>query len=132
MLNEFDQYMEKKYLNVKVRRKREVWNRSIQDQIPIAIKQNREWMPAISYCRYADDFVIIVKGNKMHAQAIREECRCFLENKLKLTLNMDKTHITHVDDGFIFLGHRIIRKRGPRNTMRPVTTIPKEKFKNFK
>lgn len=131
MLNEFDQYMERKYLNPKVRRKREVWNRSIHDQIPIAIKQNREWMPAISYCRYADDFVVIVKGNKAHAQSIREECRCFLENNLKLTLNIEKTHITHVDDGFVFLGHRIIRKRGHRNTMRPVTTIPKEKFKNF-
>lgn len=131
MLNEFDQYLEKKYLAHKVRRKREVWNRSIQDKIPIALQQNRQWMPAVSYCRYADDFVVIIKGNKSHATSIREECRCFLENRLKLTLNMDKTHVTHVDDGFIFLGHRIIRKRGARNNMRPVTTIPKDKFKNF-
>jgi hypothetical protein len=28
-----------------------------------------------------------------------------------------------VNDGFVFLGHRIIRKRGPRGRMRPVTTI---------
>jgi len=34
-------------------------------------------------------------------------------------------------DGFTFLGHRIIRKRGPRGTMRTVTTIPKDKFRNF-
>jgi len=34
-----------------------------------------------------------------------------LEGTLKLTLNMDKTKITHVNDGFVFLGHRIIRKR---------------------
>ncbi len=131
MLNEFDQYLEKKYLNPKVRRKREVWNSSVQRQIPIAIQQSREWLPAVSYCRYADDFVVIVKGNKVHAQTIREECRRFLENDLKLTLNMSKTRITHVNDGFVFLGHRIVRKRGPRNTMRPVTTIPKEKFNNF-
>jgi hypothetical protein len=44
---------------------------------------------------------------------------------------MGKTHITHVNDGFVFLGHRIIRKRGPRGTMRPVTTIPKQKLRNF-
>jgi len=44
---------------------------------------------------------------------------------------MVKTHITHVDDGFTFLGHRIIRKRGPRGTRRPVTTIPNEKFRRF-
>ena len=34
-----------------------------------------------------------------------------LEGSLKLRLNMDKTKITHVNDSFIFLGHRIIRKR---------------------
>jgi len=44
---------------------------------------------------------------------------------------MDKTHITHVNDGFTFLGHRIIRKRGTRGTMRIVTTIPRDKFRNF-
>jgi len=88
-------------------------------------------LPAVAYCRYADDFVIVVKGNKAHAEAIRNECRAFLEDTLMLTLNMDKTHITHVNDGFTFLGHRIIRKRGPRGTMRPVTTIPIDKFRNF-
>ena len=55
----------------------------------------------------------------------------FLEDTLRLTLNMDKTHITHVNDGFTFLGHRIIRKRGPSGTMRPVTTIPRDKFRSF-
>lgn len=44
---------------------------------------------------------------------------------------MEKTHITHVNDGFIFLGHRIIRKRGPRGNMQVVTTIPKVKAKAF-
>ena len=44
---------------------------------------------------------------------------------------MEKTHITHVNDGFTFLGHRIIRKRGPRGTIRPVTTIPNSKSKDF-
>ncbi len=64
----------------------------------------------MAYCRYADDFVLIVKGTKAQAEAIREECRGVLEGSLKLRLNMDKTKITHVD-GFIFLGHRIIHKR---------------------
>ncbi len=42
---------------------------------------------------------------------------------------MDKTHITHVNDGFVFLGYRIIRKRDRWGTMRVSTTIPKEKAK---
>jgi hypothetical protein len=33
-------------------------------------------------------------------------------------------HITHLNDGFVFLGHRIIRKRGPPGGMRQVTKIP--------
>jgi len=44
---------------------------------------------------------------------------------------MEKTHITHVNDGFLFLGHRIIRKRGPKGTMHVVSGIPKGKAKAF-
>lgn len=131
MLNEFDQWLESKYLNKKARKDRWAWNFGIQQQRPITIKENRQWKPAVAYCRYADDFVLIVKGTQRHAETIREESREFLEGKLKLTLNMDKTHITHVDDGFVFLGHRIIRKRGSHGNMRPVTTIPKKKYRDF-
>ena len=131
MLNEFDQWLDAKYLSKKARKDRWYWNRTLKDQRPIAIREDRQWMPAVAYCRYADDFVVTVKGNRAQAEFIRKECQMFLEGELKLTLNMEKTHITHVNDGFTFLGHRIIRKRGPRGTMRTVTTIPKDKFKNF-
>nr|WP_211248336.1 group II intron reverse transcriptase/maturase [Halomonas halodenitrificans] len=131
MLNEFDQWLEKRYLGKKARKDRWYWNSSIQREFPIAMRERRHWRPAVAYCRYADDFVLVVKGNKAHAEAIREECRLFLEDDLSLTLNMDKTHVTHVNDGFIFLGHRVVRKRGPNGTMRPVTSIPREKAKNF-
>ena len=131
MLHEFDAWMEANYLNKKVRKDRWAWNFGILKQRPIAVRESRQWKPAMSYCHYADDFVVVVKGTKAHAEAVRAACRDFLEGKLKLTLNMEKTHITHVDDGFVFLGHRIIRKRGPRGRMRPVTTIPWEKYRGF-
>jgi group II intron reverse transcriptase/maturase len=131
MLHEFDEWMEANYLSKKVRKDRWAWNFGILKQRPIAVRENRQWKPAISYCRYADDFVAVVKGTKAHAEAVREACRAFLEGKLKLTLNMEKTHITHVNDGFVFLGHRIIRKRGPRGRMRPVSTIPWAKYRGF-
>ena len=131
VLNEFDEWLEAEYLSKKARKDRWYWNDSIKRQRPIALRENRQWQPAVAYCRYADDFVVIVKGTKAQARAIREECRAFLEGELKLTLNMDKTHVTHVNDGFTFLGHRLIRKRGPRGTMRPVTTIPRDKLRNF-
>lgn len=131
MLHEFDAWMEANYLNKKVRKDRWAWNYGILKRRPIAIRESRQWKPAVSYCRYADDFVVLVKGTKAHAESVRVACCGFLEGKLKLTLNMEKTHITHVNDGFVFLGHRIIRKRGPRGRMRPVTTIPWEKYRGF-
>ncbi len=131
MLHEFDVWMERNYLSKKVRKDRWAWNFAILKQRPIAVREHRQWKPAISYCRYADDFVIVVKGTREHAEAVREACRGSLERELKLTLNMEKTHITHVNDGFVFLGHRVIRKRGPRGRMRPVTTIPWGKYRGF-
>lgn len=131
MLHEFDAWLVAKYLNAKARKDRWAWNFGIQQGRPITVRENRQWKPAVAYCRYADDFVVIVKGTRAHAEAIREECRAFLEGRLELRLNMEKTHITHVDDGFVFLGHRIIRKRGSSGRMSVVTTIPKEKAKAF-
>jgi RNA-directed DNA polymerase len=131
VLNEFDQWLEAKYLSNKARKDRWAWNFGIQQHRPIAVRERRRWKPAVAYCRYADDFVVIVKGTKEQAKAVREECRMFLEEHLKLTLNMDKSRVTHVNDGFTFLGHRVIRKRGPRGTMRPVTTIPIDKLRRF-
>lgn len=131
MLNEFDQYLNKRYLSGKARKDRWYWNHSIQRGRSTAVKENWQWKPAVAYCRYADDFVLIVKGTKAQAKAIRAEFRGVLEDSLKLRLNMDKTRITHVNDGFIFLGHRNIRKRSRYGDMRVVSTIPKEKARNF-
>lgn len=132
MLHEFDSYLDEHYLSKKARGARWHWNDSVRRGSAVALKQQRQWKPAVSYCRYADDFVIVIKGTKAQAQAIREECRAVLEQTLHLTLNMEKTHITHVNDGFTFLGHRIIRKRGPQGSMHVVTTIPHEKAKRFR
>lgn len=131
MLHEFDLWMEANYLNKKARKDRWAWNFGILKRRPITVRENRQWKPAVAYCRYADDFVVVVKGTRAHAQEVREACRAFLEGELKLTLNMAKTHITHVNAGFVFLGHRIIRKRGPRGSMRPVTTIPWAKYRGL-
>ena len=131
MLHEFDQWMEASYLNKKARKDRWAWNFGILKRRPITVRENRQWKPAVAYCRYADDFVVVVKGTRAHAHQVREACRTFLEEKLQLTLNMAKTHITHVNDGVTFLGHRIIRKRGPRGNMRPVTTIPWAKYRGL-
>lgn len=132
MLNEFDQYLHERYLSGKAGKDRWYWNNSIQRGRSPAVRENWQWKSAVAYCRYADDFVLIVKGTKAQVEAIRDECWGVLEDSLKLRLNMDKTRITHVNGGFIFLGHRIIRKRSRYGDMRRGgSTLPKEKAKNF-
>jgi len=132
MLNEFDQYLEKRYLSKKARKDRWYHNYSIKIGRGPAREQGWTWKPSVSYCRYADDFVVVVKGTKEQADEIRTECREFLERELKLTLNMEKTHLTHVNDGFVFLGHRLIRKRHRHGRMHVFSTIPMEKARNFR
>jgi RNA-directed DNA polymerase len=38
---------------------------------------------------------------------------------------------THINDGYVFLGHRIIRRRGPKGNIRVVSDIPFNKAKAF-
>ena len=61
--------------------------------------------------RYADDFVVVGNGPIAEVTATKEAIQQFLENKLHLTLSEEKTVITHVNDGFDFLGFHIQRRR---------------------
>ncbi|MAU00349.1 MAG: group II intron reverse transcriptase/maturase [Anaerolineaceae bacterium] len=57
--------------------------------------------------RYADDFVLLCNGPREEAERIREEARQVLWDKLHLELSMEKTHLTHVTEGFDFLGFHV-------------------------
>ena len=67
--------------------------------------------------RYADDFVICVAGERRHAQALVVEAERVLA-PLGLVLAREKTAITHIDEGFDFLGWRV--RRGCGRHSRPV------------
>lgn len=58
----------------------------------------------IYYVRYADDFLIGVNGSKKRAEELRDNIKTYLESKLSLRLNMDKTKITDSRKGAHFLG----------------------------
>jgi len=131
MLNEFDTYLENRYLSAEARKDRWYWNDSVRRKRPKAIREGRELKPSVTCRRYAGDFLIAVKGTRAQAEEIREECGKYPHNDLRLVLNMEKTRITHVNDGFVFLGHRIIRKRGKKGTMRVADGIPREKVSSF-
>lgn len=49
----------------------------------------------VKYIRYADGWIIGVSGPKTMAEGIGEEIETFLRERLRLTLNPDKSRITH-------------------------------------
>src|SRR5262249_49458949 len=59
--------------------------------------------------RFADDFVVVSNGGIADVTATKRVIRDFLETKLHLELSDEKTRITHVNDGFTFLGFHIQR-----------------------
>jgi len=78
--------------------------------------------------RYADDFVILVRGSREQAEAIRDEAARVLKNELKMELSPEKTLVTHVDEGFNFLGHHV--RRVPWSGTRVAWTFPSKKSLN--
>jgi RNA-directed DNA polymerase len=66
--------------------------------------------PSYRMIRYADDFVVLVRGTEAQAHAIKQQTAEFLREHMRLTLSSEKTHVTHADDGFDLLGFRIKRR----------------------
>jgi len=62
-----------------------------------------------AYARYADDFVVVSNGTKAQALQMKEELNEFLSKTLRLKLSMEKTKVTHLNEGFEFLGLELKR-----------------------
>src|SRR5262249_46916277 len=90
-------------------------------------KHRKAGVPACRLVRYADDFVVMVKGTREHAEALRAETSSVL-SPVGLRLSEEKTRVCHIDEGFDFLGYRIQRRawRGRANK-RAVYTYPSKK-----
>ena len=71
--------------------------------------------------RYADDWILLWNGTKQGAIALKAEAQAFLEQHLKLQLSEEKTRVTHINEGFTFLGFDIRRYRGTHG--KPVVLI---------
>jgi RNA-directed DNA polymerase len=66
--------------------------------------------------RFADDFVVVVKGTREQASAILAELPEIV-GRIGLGLSADKTRLTNIDDGFDFLGFTL--RRRPRVGKKP-------------
>jgi RNA-directed DNA polymerase len=76
--------------------------------------------------RYADDFVLMVSGDRHHAETLREEVAAVLAPE-GLRLAPEKTRVVHIDEGFDFLGHNIRRQRKKGTQKYYVYTRPSRK-----
>lgn len=70
--------------------------------------------------RYADDLVLMVHGTREQAGGALERLAGRVE-AIGLRLKAEKTAITHIDEGFAFLGQRIVRR--PKGNKRHVYTF---------
>ena len=65
----------------------------------------------LHFVRYADDFIITGVSGEMLANEVKPLVSHFLKER-GLSLSEEKTRISHIDDGFDFLGFNIRKYRG--------------------
>ncbi|HEV2598621.1 reverse transcriptase domain-containing protein [Sphingopyxis sp.] len=86
----------------------------------------------LTYCRYADDFLIGVIGSKADARAVMEAVQTYLNTALRLDTSPQKTGIRKASKGAAFLGYNVrththhrhhhYRQEGKRTTLAKVAS----------
>ena len=71
----------------------------------------------VNFIRYADDFIVTGKSKRLIEEKIKPAVIKFLAER-GLTLSEEKTKLTHIKNGFTFLG-QTFRKRGRKLHIRP-------------
>lgn len=89
-------------------------------------RRKRAGIPNYKLIRYADDFVIVVAGQAGHAHALHAELPGLLA-PIGLRLAEKKTRVVGIDDGFVFLGFTIQRRRKRGTLKHYVYTVPAPK-----
>jgi RNA-directed DNA polymerase len=79
----------------------------------------------VNFVRYADDFIVTGNSKELLEQEVRPAIIRFLKER-GLTLSDEKTRVTHIKEGFDFLGQNI-RKYNGKLLIKPV----KKNVKNF-
>ena len=90
-------------------------------------KHRRAGGAVMRLVRYADDFVVLIVGQRADADALWDEVGAVLA-PMGLRLSVEKTRVCHIDEGFDFLGWHIQRRnwRG-RTGKKAIYTYPSKK-----
>jgi RNA-directed DNA polymerase len=74
-------------------------------------RDGRYYAAKVNFVRYADDFIITGKDKDLLEHEVRPLVERFLAER-GLELSQEKTAITHIEDGFDFLGQNVRKYRG--------------------
>jgi RNA-directed DNA polymerase len=85
---------------------------------------DRHSLPSLSHS-FTLDWVVLCEGTKGDAQALKQELGEFLEKELQLPLALEKTKVTHIKEGFTFLGFLIDKAVGGRGRGIPRIRSPR-------
>lgn len=80
----------------------------LQDHFP---KRTRRGEYKVNLVRYADDFIITGRSRELLEEEAKPLITAFLRER-GLELSKKKTHITHIKDGFDFLGQNLRKYNG--------------------
>jgi len=65
----------------------------------------------VNYVRFADDFIVTGSSKELLEMEVKPLIAAFLHER-GLSLSVEKTRITHIDDGFDFLGQNVRKYHG--------------------
>ena len=83
----------------------------VLDGLEAVVKQAAAKTDKINFVRYADDFIVTGISRDVLESKVQPAIVAFLTER-GLTLSTEKTHITHIDDGFDFLGFNVRKYSG--------------------
>lgn len=95
-------------------------------------RRRKNHMGNCALIRYADDWLLLTNGGKAEAMRLKEEFKTFLAEELKLELSPEKTRITHVNQGFDFLGFHVQRYVKSNDRPKMLVTPAQENIKKLK
>ena len=96
------------------------------------ILRHRHGRYNIRFCRYADDWcVFLTRCKRQHAERLKDEIRDFLRETCGLELSAEKTRVTHVRNGYDFLGFNISVDVGKSGRLSPKVRVGRKAITNI-
>jgi RNA-directed DNA polymerase len=83
-----------------------IYANMVLDGLEAVTREATKGLTKINVIRYADDFIVTAETPEILEERVKPAVEAFLQAR-GLSLAQEKTHITHIDTGFKFLGFNI-------------------------